>query len=291
MLNHPEKIIIIEDQTEYAQKLKQRAKKHRLLADCFDNLDDAMEAIENDIKYRYVILDDKCYLTARKLNDPQSSFMIKAMKELQELEFEHDRIVPYCINAVEQEQTKELFDGDAKVFEKHSVDSEILMWQHVSKEVEQLPYTQLREKYHEAFAFVEKHLTALEEKALYMLLENMERKDAPSIVASLSIIRRMLEAVIDAAWLIMQRRYTSLRMPSDQHRSRTKMVADVLFQRKHIPYHIKSSVHNVYTNCSRYGTHTSGVGDVSNLPSHNYVKALLFLLMDIMAYFDKKGQV
>lgn len=288
MLKSPQRIIIIDDDIAYANRLQQSAKKHRLIADCFNTLNEAIEALEQDISYKYVVLDDKCYIDNVKEGEPKLSFVLKAWQELEDVMQEHDRIIDFCINAADTKRVSDVFEDTALVFNKQDLKSEQEMFQHIVAEIRKQSYTFIEEQYDGAYAFVSKHLSQTELVLFYTIATDMKKSQRGAIVGCMALLRRLEEVVFDKAFDAFRMKYGYTKSIYDgPNRSRTKSMIDMMYHQKAIPYFVKNAAFNIYSTCSKYGNHSYHDQDGKHhLPSEYFVQSLALSLFGVMDFLN-----
>jgi len=190
-------IILIDDDVNYCEELRREANSNKIKIVHYQNLADGMDAIENANKFKAIVLDGRCTLNAnQKPETAKSSFVFHAINRLNELEHEFNRFVPFCVNSeTPQDFTEDLY-GICPVFEKRKTHRE--MFKFLREQINAQPYMQIRREHDDIFDFVDDFLSEEDEDLLLDVLANADNGDPATIVANLSIMRRLEEALVDA---------------------------------------------------------------------------------------------
>jgi hypothetical protein len=155
-LGNPVQIVLIDDKADFRLSFKSDASRHRLIVKDFNNLQSAVEFLEEDKSTKFVVLDAKCFVTEGQVEGEENDkdFLMRAPLKIKEIAVRQERVIPFCIYTGYTEH-KNLHDI-CPVFEKGK-DSERLYEYIISeilKEEEYLVRNEYR-KYFEDLEFCE----------------------------------------------------------------------------------------------------------------------------------------
>lgn len=195
------KVMIIENEEDYADSLRDNAAYKGIELVHFENLEDGLtELSDNYSSYDGLILDGKGHLSADKPVE-KDVHAYKALKKLAEFE-EEGKVIPRVINTGYFEDMKDIAEyEDINVFEKSKEEDEMLA---VLKEmIEKSEIYQYRRQYPDIFSlFSKKFFPQRKELELVQILSGLESKKASEIKSNLALIRTFLEPFYKALNMI-----------------------------------------------------------------------------------------
>mgnify|MGYP001000699369 CR=1 FL=1 len=266
----PAHILIIDDDEAYARQLAEAAKAHRLLAMVAGNLEEGIGMLEKSPRVMALVLDDHCLLEPGDLpTEASPRFLIKAMDQINRIELEQDRHLPFCVCSKTPGRWAEMFEGTAAVFSRNEPPE--AMFAHLRRQVENLPVSGLMEKHDEVFLYLLRYGSGEEHDLLVQALQNSHKTDASAIATNLAMLRRLLEMLIDN--VMVQALGTDPRTLDCSGQSHTKAALQVLKTRKLLPRFLNDMAYTLYSTASQFGNHSfTGKGFV---PRKYTVQSLL----------------
>jgi hypothetical protein len=275
-------ILLIDDEKEYCSRLKSEAISYNLMVNFFHNLEEGMKGLESNRQYNYVILDDRCILNPEDHpNNAKSNFVIKAFDEINRIEKKHDRTIPFCVNAYNVEEFKELFAGTTKVFKKYKGHKE--MFDHIRQTLNQLEEVRITEKYKSTFKFIHNHWGNNEVNYMMDIIKKIERKDSASIIKNLSMIRRMEENLFSL--VCRQQVGENLENFYYNHKKGIKAMVDWLEKKEHLPGYLKHTAYQIYHISSEYASHVPRKNDY--FPGNFTSKSVFYGLMALIKWANQ----
>lgn len=152
-LGNPVQIVLIDDKADFRLSFKSDASRYRLLVKDFNNLQSAVEFLEEDKKTKFVVLDAKCFITEGQVEGEEDdvNFLMRAPLKIKEIAVRQERVIPFCIYTGYTEH-KNLYDI-CPVFEKGK-DSERLYEYIISEILKEEEYL-VRNEYRKYFEDLE----------------------------------------------------------------------------------------------------------------------------------------
>lgn len=278
-MSFPAHILIIDDDAGFAVQLAGEARQYRLLAQIAGNLEEGMSMLEKSPRVMALVLDDHCLLGPGDLpSEASARFLIKAMDQINRVELEQDRHLPFCICSKTPDRWAEMFEGTAAVFSRNGRHG--AMFESLRQQIENLPVTRLIEKFDDVFVFLDQYGGSGEYDLVVQLMAQLQKTDASAIATNLAMLRRLLEMLIDTV--------TVQALGIDPHSldtpamGRTKAAMQALKSRKMLPRFVADMAHTLYSTASRYGNHSfSGKG---YLPGKYTVQAQFFAYCEAVAW-------
>ncbi|MFC2132928.1 hypothetical protein ACFLRG_03920, partial [Bacteroidota bacterium] len=248
----PVNIIVIDDEFDYCEQLKSDGLKYNLLITHFQNFEDGFKSLDENKKYKALILDGRCILK----NDMapgtgKTNFVFHSINRLHHLELESNRYLPYCVNTYEPESFTENLEGITKIFlkkEEHQI-----MFEYLLLKIEESEETQIKHKYDDVFNFINLYFDEDDEDLMLELLVNTEEKNSTSVITNFGILRRLEEKLFD----VIAENY--LGNSGEHYRGsrfgRTKGIIFHLKSNQMIPKYLYNFAMDIYNITSKYGNH------------------------------------
>lgn len=273
------KILLIDDDKDYCQKLTQLARNHNFKIHSFHNLEDGMDYLKSHQQVKAVILDERCLLTPeQKPGTEKTNFVFHAMQELKDIEHEQDRALPFCVMAINTDDFNDDLHGIASVFEKNR--DEKLLFGHLQAEVMHLAESIVEKEFEDIFEFVDDFLDEEDYELMATLLLNKEKSDPQNIISNLSLLRRVEEKLFDV--LCVNLLGKQAQQFETRGRSRTKNIIQALYAQHIMPRMLKDTAFQIYTLSSKIGNHNHY--DSNYFPSQYFVSALVFNFLEILLW-------
>jgi hypothetical protein len=275
------RLLLIDDSPDYCAQLAQKAQEYGMETVFFHNLEEGFEELVASRRIKAVILDGRCYLTPEQSGTARSNFVLKAIRQIQEIEVEYNRVIPFCVNSEHPSDFAEDLEGTAPVFTKSLQHDELFSW--LKTEIAALPETVIRKQYYDLFRVIENRFTSEEEELLIDVLQARNSSDQAVIITSLAILRRLLEKLMDIAAIEKLNKQPSAF--TDVKGSRTRRILDELHPRI-LPYELYSSAVALYKICSKYGNHNDPPvpGKVRYSPGKYALKRLVFAFAELIDF-------
>ncbi len=279
-------ILVIDDEQDYCENLKMEGAPHGFLITHHQNFEDGFKDLENNKKYKAIILDGRCILN--KNQEPgtgKTNFVFHSINRLHHLELEDNRYIPYCVNSYNPDEFYEDLEGISKVFKKNIEHEE--MFKYLKKRIESMNETQIKHKYEDVFSFINKYLNDDDEKLMLELLGNADEKDNATIVTNLGIIRRLEEKLYD----VIAKKY--LKSDPEQFKgqryNRTKGVIFHLKNNQIIPQYLHNFSMDLYNIPSKFGNHNPKLDKTNSqhLPGSYTVLSLCNSFMELICWANK----
>lgn len=248
---NPHRILLIDDDPAYCLQLKEAAVHAGLEVVYFHNLEDGMEAIRETRRLKAVILDGRCFLEPGQ-GVARSNFVFHAIRQLADIEHHYNRAIPFCVNSENPAEFSEDLEGLSPVFLKKSEHERMFGW--LKEAIEALPETAIRRKYADVFEKVAARFNEEQQELLIDVLQNQGTAERSGIVTCLAILRRLLEDIVDAAYLLKLGKD-----PSEFNAgpgSRTRRILEAMHPRV-LPAELFSQATVLYKTCSRFGNHVA----------------------------------
>jgi hypothetical protein len=199
MSNTPEfiEVILIDDEKGYCDSLKSNARTFGIKITDFQNLEEGLEALKQNNKYKGLILDAKCLLDHEQEKE-DDGFLLVALQKIRDIEKELDRHIPFVVNTGYLENynsyKKGLEQSNSKLFSKTENKSE--MFNFLKGEISRAEDTKIVNNHKKLFSIFEKgYLTETNRKELLALLKSINAVTQPEIKKNLGLIRTLLEAI------------------------------------------------------------------------------------------------
>lgn len=189
----PPKILLIDDDPNYCERLKQEASGEGFDLHYVHNLEEGIDRLKEE-DFSGVILDSHCYVEENQKNPPGANFIIHAIDQLSELRIAHNRHLVICVNTAKPEEVKETFEGFGRVFAKG--DSHPQLWKFLKEEIEKLPYTEIRQDFRNIFDNIHRIYPDNLEHELLELIDFQRRGSDADIPNKIGQVRRLLEYAI-----------------------------------------------------------------------------------------------
>lgn len=283
----PIHILLYEDNPGYRDSFKLAAQKERIITEAFDNVDNTLEALEeNPRKHQFVVLDARAYLHEGQSEGTESEANLhKIFREIQKIEKKQDRIIPYCINTGFAEvklQYREVLP--CRIFEKGE---ETALFQHIWESYDSSDVAKLRSEYPDVFEFADRYFDEVNNEVLGSLLKNKnyESNHTATKVNNLSSLRRLTEHTMD----IIYNRY--LNQQGGIIRGRATRASDVinfLNNQGLTPSQVSGAVINILKTASNYGSHTPEQAEqIAGYPTNNSIIGLTFGFFETINWTKK----
>ncbi len=272
-------ILLIDDSPDYCQFLKDKGKMAGFGIVFYHNLEDGLNALKASRKFKAVILDGRCFLEPGQQGEARSNFVTHAIRQLADIENEYNRSIPFCVNSEHPGDFREDLDGIAPVFSKQDQPEALFEW--LKQAIAALPESALREQHARVFNLMELHLPEEDPEILMDILLNQSHSDQPSVVASLALLRRLLESLADKACEIrLLRKPGEFRYGSG---SRTRKILDSLHPGQ-LPGELYNAAILLYKTCSRFGNHTPPARSVTFIPGSYTLSRLAYTYMELVLF-------
>lgn len=292
------KVMIIDDEEDYAESLKDRAAYKDIDLTHIQNLEDGLaELYENYSNYDGLILDGKGYLTAEETS-ATSLHIHKALRELNEYDRE-GKIIPRLINTGYFDEFEDIQKiDDIKVFDKSGDEDE--MFDALKEMIQNSDMYKYRREYPNIFSlFAKKYFPERKELDLVQILNALNSQEQSVIKANLGLIRTFMEPFYEAIYLVGEEIGEEL-MPKEFiqggvtlawcERYVTLRKVDVTFKedgeikektykssKRIVPNHIGWELSEIRNLCSEAGSHDY-VHKVSNITLQSATYSLLNIL-------------
>ena len=285
-MRRPIHILLIDDDQAYCETVAEDAERFNLKISMAHNFEDGFQLLEEKRKFKAVILDDRCILSASQAQGTgKRNFVIKALDKLNQLEHQFQRMVPFCINAENPQEFAEDFEGITEVFQKSNDHS--LMMKFLIDKIFLLPEIQAKARHEDVFEFVEDFLNEEDEDLLCDILIHNEKHDTASIVSNLSNLRRLEEKLCDCLAInILEMKPFQF---EEMHQSRTKTILKMLYDKRILPQFLYDFSMDLYTIASRYGNHNPPMRTKNAyFPTAYTVQVLSAIFLDLITWAKQK---
>ncbi|SMO38578.1 hypothetical protein [Fodinibius sediminis] len=292
------KVMIIENEEDYADSLEDNAAYKDIELIHFDNLEDGLaELTDNFPFYDGLILDGKGHLSADKPVE-KDVHAYKALKKLRELG-EEGKLIPRVINTGYFEDMQDVTEyEDIDIFEKFKEEDEML--DTLKGMIENSNMYKYKKKYPNVFSlFVNKYFPDRKALDLIQILNALDSKEQSVIRANLSLIRTFLEPLykgmadlgfipkefydtdedeIAATWC---ERYVTFRSVDIEVKENGDTKKNTFKANDRIvPNHIGWELSQIRNLCSKAGSH-----DYSYNVSNITLKSATFSLLNILDWY------
>lgn len=285
MKTRPTQIILINDDPAFCKTVKLAAQKHRFKVQAFGNLEDGIEHLETKQKVRAVVLDSQCYIdNDQKPDSLKTNFVFHAMEQINRVEHEQDREIPFCVYANQTFDLSNDLDGIARVFDAKKDEEE--MFAYLKEEVAGMHETMIRQEYSDVFDFAEDFLSDEDDDLLETLFMKMGNTDPATIVSNLTTIRRLLEKLFD----VLAPNLLGKDAGKFEYRgggSRTKNIIATLERQRVLPKALKKIANDMYSFSSRFGNHNLLNQRVGYRPGKYVVLALANNMAELLSWSAK----
>ncbi|MBK6990045.1 MAG: hypothetical protein IPH33_18430 [Bacteroidetes bacterium] len=91
-------VLLIDDEDNFRSSFILDAKSHRILIKGYNNLESALECLEENKKIKFVILDAKCFVNEnQKTGEEDVEFLMYAPRAIEKIQQQQNRLIPMCI--------------------------------------------------------------------------------------------------------------------------------------------------------------------------------------------------
>jgi hypothetical protein len=188
----PIRVLLVDDKEDYCKSLSGPARHKNIQIAYYLDWETGFEALKNDSKIEFVILDGKGKIEADQETE-RDNFVIRAMQDIERYAKKINKDIPYCVNTAFMERFEAL-EGNVTIFEKNDVQRE-KMFQFIVDEVTQSKYRTLRIPFEEAFtAFDIGIISKTYETLLIEIIESFNSKDFRK--KNMNVQRDLFEAIL-----------------------------------------------------------------------------------------------
>lgn len=296
-------ILIIDDNKEYCNSLKNRfytfgiKKGYNIQLSDFQNLEDGFAELSKNGKYKALILDGQCLITADQ-EKAGFDFLPVAMKRLSELNRQTGRhYIPFavCTGYYERYQDQETLvkEERGRMFDKTKGETQML--EYLLEEIEKAPETKLEIEFPDIFdIFAKGYLPNNERNNLVEILKN---KDNPAQIsttlASLRVFQENIYKTLQAKGKIntnstMSFKNRNKQLSGNVAHSAPYQAAQTIYQTDTIE-HLANAIYKIG---STYGNHvpvkpTHVAVQYWENPSIYVTQSLVFALLEQILWFKK----
>lgn len=190
-MSQPIKVLLVDDKEDYCKSLSGPARYKNIQIVYNLDWETGFEALKNDPKIEFVILDGKGKIEADQETE-KDNFVMRAMKDIDTYSNEKSKNIPYCVNTGFMERFEALEDN-VKIFEKNNEDRD-QMFEFILSEVEKSEYRTIRMQFDEPFKpFDIGIIDNVHEHLLVDILKAYNYKDYRKI--NLNLQRDLFEAI------------------------------------------------------------------------------------------------
>lgn len=289
-------VLMIDDEEDFHASLKNfAATKHRIILHNKTNLKDGIDEILRNRNISAVILDGKAPLKPGQAKGTEkTNFVFNAIDELNRIDRELNRHLPFCVLTAWYEQLAESLEGRGPVYDKKALSTDESqknrLFADLKEQVQKGDRTQTRKKYREIFEFVDEYFDDGNAEAIITLLtkETYCSNNIANRITSLASIRRISEHLMDILWTkYLNKTHSELTQASGK---RTKEIIEY-FDRNHssvTPKPVFHCVCNIYHTASTYGNHNeTSASALAYYPSSYLVSNLTFGLLETILWAKK----
>ena len=278
MLKKPSSILLIDDEPDYCRMLTDEARSNRYLIHCFHTLEEGIAHLEKNQKIRAVVLDSRCALDDEQdLGSIKTNFVFHAMDQINRIEHQQNRYIPFMVFADELFDLEKDLDGLARVISKKQ--GSIELFRQLDEALALLPEIMVREKHPEIFDFLENYCSDHDEDLMESLLMQAEKSDPHSIITNIALTRRLLEKLFDVlAVNVLAKKPESFEVKTN---SRTRSIMDCLAREKLLPPELRKTASHLYGFSSKYGNHNLLGSENSYFPGSYAVVGNVNLLLEL----------
>jgi len=254
----PIQVLLIDDDEALAMSLATRARKYQVLLSYKSNLKDGFEELISNSKYQAVILDGKAPMDANQLKGTEAeNFVHEAIVKIKEIEFQHQRIIPFCVHTAWYVQLEAGLKNRAQLYDKKktSVDDNTMedMFNYLHDQVAELEETKIKHQHPEIFEFAETYLDDEDNAFLMNLLTAKASPKREVILEKLAFVRRLEESILNVFCKEVLK--TDPLLYGMDGQSRTKDLIDLIKVRKLAPMHTSFLTYVIYATLSTIVQH------------------------------------
>jgi hypothetical protein len=283
----PINILLYEDNPGYRDSFKLAAQKQRIITDAYDNVDNLLEALEDDPrKHKFVVLDARAYLHEGQAHGTESEANLhKIFREIDRIGKMQDRIIPFCINTGFAEiklQYQEVVQ--CRIFEKGQENE---LFQFIWESYKNTDAAILRMNYPDVFEFADAYFENADMEILSSLLLNQryESNKISDKINNLSNLRRLIEHTMD---IIFDRHLAKQSGIVRKNSTRASDIINHLNGHGVVPTHVFGTIVNILKTASNFGSHTPEQATlISDYPSNNLIKGLTYGYFDVIDWAKK----
>jgi hypothetical protein len=152
-------ILMVDDQKDVFESLKDRARKFRIILHHEEYLADAIERLRTDKKMLGVIIDGKGFTSKNQIRgDETSAFVGEMITKIAVLEDREGRSIPKVVLTAWYDELKETIPSHVRVFDKKRIneDEHALseFFDHIRSEIKKAPEYKIRDTYRNIFEVV-----------------------------------------------------------------------------------------------------------------------------------------
>jgi hypothetical protein len=278
---NPTHLLLLDDDPAYCLQLQEAAKAYRFEIHYRHNLEDGLDALIASRRYKAVILDGRCLLKPDQTGPARSNFVHHALLQIDNIEDEYNRTIPFCINSEHPDDFREDLEGIANVFRKTQQHDALFHW--LKNTIALLPETTIRKQYHDVFEKVNTHFTEEEEELLIDVLQAAGSSDSALITTTLALLRRLLERTIDIACIIKLNAQPNKFAVGTG--SRTRRIIDAMHPRL-LPAELYTDANYLYKICSRFGNHVvrPDKKNTNYVPGKYGLQKLIYIYLELTYY-------
>ncbi len=284
----PIRVLLYEDNSDYAASFKTSAQQARIIIDVVDNVDDLLEKIKSaPRRYQFVVLDARAYMHEGQQEGTENEMnLMTVVREFDLMGKQDGIVVPYCINTGFADLRLRLSGNvNCKIFEKGS---EPEVFEYIWNTHNDSDRARTLKLYPEIMEFAEQYFA----DADYNILEGLFIKDKfksshiVDRVSNLSCLRRTVEHLMDIMHSECLNNKSGIISSSG---SRLRELTDYLQTKEGMPVHVYSTLTSIRKIASTYGSHTPTTPEaIDAYPSAEYVTGLSISLKDTFKWAKSK---
>jgi hypothetical protein len=285
----PIQVLMIDDDIAFATSVMNRARRFQVLVTNKPTLKEGIEELLANSKYQAVILDGKAPLSPEQAKGTETeNFVHEAITRLKELEWSHQKFVPFCVHTAWYAQLEPSLRGRAQVYDKKktALDDTLMeaMFDYLRLRIDELEETKTKQKYPEIFEFAEQYFDAEDKGLLLNILSSKLIPKREVLLERLAFIRRIEESTLN----VFCKHYLGedpLLYGLDGQ-SRTKDLINLIKVKKLAPLHVSFFTYIIYTTQSLAVQHKAPESsEFYNYPLTIYtVQTFINALLDIIVW-------
>jgi len=274
-------ILLIDDDKDYCEVLAGEALHYGFELKYSHNLEEGFELLVGKKRIKALILDGRCPLSEREIEPPRSNFVTKAITLIHDIETDHNRIIPFCINTEHPEDFSEGLDGIAPVFTKNTEHQNLFKW--LRQEINLLPDTIIRNQFSDIFEKTEGRFLFEEEDLLIDILQTRHSFEQAQIISNLAMLRRLLERLMDICCIDLLGT-DPVTLPKNRGGRAGQIIE--LMRNKFLPDELYHIAKRLYKSCSSYGSHRQieRLGQLKYTPGRYSMERLCFSYLELADY-------
>jgi hypothetical protein len=152
-------VLMVDDQKEVFESLRDRARQHRIILHHAENLPDAIERLKENRRILGVIIDGKGFVSKSQVRgDEKADFVGAMLTQIALLEERERRTIPRVVLTAWYDELKDSLESQVDVFDKKRIDRDENslgeFFSHLKNQIKNLPVYKIRETYKKIFEVV-----------------------------------------------------------------------------------------------------------------------------------------